>query len=81
MYDKTAPQDPNHLLDSVLAYMGLKNDAALARVLSVAPPILSKLRHHKNRVSAAFLLKLYDATGLSITTLRTLLSKPAEPKE
>ena len=37
--------DPDKLLDALLDRMQLKNDAALARTLGMAPPSLSKIRH------------------------------------
>lgn len=77
----TEAQNPNHLLDAVLDYMNLKNDAALARLLGIAPPIISKIRHYKTAVSPRFLLRLYDATGLSIPTLRTLLYTTPQPEQ
>ena len=33
--------DPNHLLDSLIEKLNLKNDAALSRALEVAPPVIS----------------------------------------
>lgn len=68
-----APQNPNHLLDGVILHLGIKNDAALSRLLSLAPPVISKIRHQHLPVSPGVLLKLYDASGLSIETLRALL--------
>jgi plasmid maintenance system antidote protein VapI len=68
-----APQNANFFLDSLLELMKLKNDAALARKLKVPPPVISKLRHKVLPVSARLLLKLYDASGLSIEALRELL--------
>lgn len=67
------PQHPNELLDAVLAKCNLRNDAALARKLDLAPPVISKIRHMKLKISPGILLKLYDASGLSIETLRALL--------
>ncbi len=44
--------NPNHLLDILLGKMQLKNDAALSRLLEVAPPVISKIRHHRLPVGA-----------------------------
>lgn len=68
-----ATQNPNYFLDSLLVHMKLKNDAALARFIEVAPPVISKLRHQVLPVSARLLIKLHDASGLSIAELRDLL--------
>jgi hypothetical protein len=67
------PQDPNRLLDFLQANLQLKNDAQLSRTIGVAPPVLSKLRHKRLQVNAAFLVAAYDATGLSINDLRSVL--------
>lgn len=65
--------EPNHLLDILIGKMQLKNDAALARMLEVAPPIISKIRHHKLPVGASLLIRMHEVTGLSIRDLRDLM--------
>jgi hypothetical protein len=35
----------NAFIDLLIDTMTLKNDAALSRVLEVAPPVISKIRH------------------------------------
>lgn len=72
-----ANENPNHLLDSVLLHLKLKNDAALCRVLEVKPPVISKIRHGKLAIGPLMLLRLHDRTGLSIAQLRHLLQHPA----
>jgi hypothetical protein len=39
--------NPDNLLDGIIARLRLKNDAALARALEVAPPLISKIRHRR----------------------------------
>lgn len=65
--------DPDHLLDSLRKNMGLKNDAALSSALSVAPPVISKIRHHRLPVSGAILIRMHEVTKLSISELRMLM--------
>ena len=65
--------EPNHLLDVLIKKLNLKNDAALCRALKVAPPIISKIRHHQAPVGASLLIRMHDATGLSISELRELM--------
>jgi plasmid maintenance system antidote protein VapI len=65
--------NPNHLLDALLKNMQLKNDAALSRLLEVAPPVISKIRHHRLPVSASVLLRMHETTGMSINDLRFLM--------
>ena len=59
--------NPNHLLDILLGKMQLKNDAALSRMLEVAPPVISKIRHHRLPVGASLLIRM------SIRDLRDLM--------
>ena len=63
----------NDLLDAVLRKTGLKNDAALARALEVAPPVISKIRHHRLPVGASLLIRMHEVSDLSIRDLRYLM--------
>nr|WP_315218240.1 hypothetical protein [uncultured Duganella sp.] len=65
--------DPNRLLDALLARLGLKNDAALSRLLGVEAPTISKIRHHRVRVGPAILLRMHEVSDLSIEELRSLM--------
>lgn len=64
--------NPDVLLDSVITKLNLKNDAALARSLQVAPPVISKIRSGRLPVGSSFLCRLHEASGISIASLRTL---------
>ena len=65
--------DANHLLDTIIEALSLKNDAALARELGVAPPAISKLRHGRLPVGAAMLIRMHEITRLEIRELRELM--------
>ena len=65
--------NPNHLLDILLGKMQLKNDAALSRMLEVAPPVISKIRHHRLPVGASLLIRMHEVSDLSIRELRILM--------
>ncbi|WP_338762456.1 hypothetical protein [Massilia sp. METH4] len=65
--------NPNRLLDALIDIMGLKNDAALARSLEVAPPVISKIRHLKLPVGASLLIRMHEVSELSIRDLRYLM--------
>jgi hypothetical protein len=65
--------DANSLLDGLIVHLDLKNDAALARTLELAPPLISKIRHRTLPVSAAVLVRMHDVSGLSIRDLRLLM--------
>lgn len=61
-----------HMLDIVLEQQNLKNDAALARALQVAPPIISKARNEIQPLGSALLVKLHEFTGKSTKEIKAL---------
>lgn len=61
------------LLDGLIAHLNLKNDAALARVLEMAPAVVSKIRHGVIPVTAGVMLRMHEVSGLSILHLRLLM--------
>jgi plasmid maintenance system antidote protein VapI len=65
--------DPNRLLNALLEKMNLKNDAALSRMLEVAPPVISKIRHRRLPIGASMLIRMHEATDMSIRELRDLM--------
>jgi hypothetical protein len=65
--------NPDALLDALKVRLNLKNDAQLSRVLHVAPPIISKLRHRRLEVSDTLLVRIHDVTQLSINDLRKFM--------
>lgn len=65
--------NPNHLLDTLIERFQLKNDAALARLLALAPPVISKIRHSRLSVSASLLIQIHERTKISIRVLRKLM--------
>lgn len=67
--------DPNVLMDALIERLKLKNDAALARELEVAPPVISKIRHRTLRVGATMLIRMHEASQLTISELRNLMGE------
>ena len=65
--------DPDTLLDALRDKLKLKNDAALARVLGMAPPVISKIRHRKLAIGATILVRMHEESGLSVKDLRRLM--------
>jgi hypothetical protein len=65
--------DPNRLLDALIKRLQLKNDAALSRMLEVAPPVISKIRHRRLPVGASILIRMHEVTDLSVRELRDLM--------
>lgn len=65
--------DPNLLLDTLIQKLHLKNDAALSRALEVAPPVISKIRHHRLLIGASLLIRMHELSELPIRELRKLM--------
>jgi hypothetical protein len=63
----------NDLLDDVIRACCLKNDAALARKLRVAPPVISKLRHGKLTLGATLIISIHEETGMPIKEIKEYL--------
>ncbi len=65
--------NPNSVFDAVKKTRSLKNDAALARALQVAPPVISRIRHRKLAIGASLLLRMHEVSDISIADLRILM--------
>lgn len=65
--------DPNRLLDELRQRLNLTTDAALSRVLEVAPPVVSKIRNKRLPVGASLLIRMHEVTDISIRDLRSLM--------
>lgn len=75
---KNQLRHPHPLLDGVLERMQLKNDAALARLLQVTPPRISKIRRGWLRVSPDMLLRLHEIGQIPLAELRELMAIPCQ---
>ena len=62
------------LLDEVIRNKQLKNDAALARLLEVAPPVISKIRHGRLPIGPSMLLRIHEETDIPLAQLYQLLN-------
>lgn len=71
--EMVAEGDPNNLLDAVIEILNLKNDAELGRALDVYPPTVSKIRHRKIDITAPMMVRMHEATGLSVRELKRLM--------
>ena len=69
----TAGYDPGRLLDHFLLRLSLTRDNNLARILKMDKRLLSMVRQRRRAVSGSMLLRMQDATSLSIVELRFLL--------
>lgn len=65
--------NPNRLLDTLIDNLALKNDAALARALEVAPPLISKVRHGRMPIGATLLIRMHEVTDMSIRDMKFLM--------
>jgi len=68
-----AEYDPNRVLDAIISRLRLKNDAALSRLLEVAPPVISKIRHSTLPIGATLLIRMHEESDFSIGELRALM--------
>ena len=65
--------NPDNLLDTLIKQLRLKNDAALSRLLEIAPPVISKIRHRRLPIGASLLIRMHEASDISIKDLRVLM--------
>lgn len=73
----SAEYNPGGLLDAIKAKHLLKNDAALARFLRVAPPVISKTRRCKLPVGAGMVLKCHEIGGMPVPEIREFVGGEA----
>lgn len=71
------PQTANALLDAVILKNQLKNDAALSRLLGVAPPVVSKVRHQRLPIGLSLLVRIHDKACINIDESRKILAQTA----
>ncbi len=67
-------EQQNQLLDEVARAAGLKNDADLARLLAVAPPVISKIRHNRLPFGATLAVAVTEVTDLTIADISAILA-------
>lgn len=66
------------LLDFLLASRELKNDAALARLLNVQAPVISKLRYDRMGLSNSMILRIHEKTDMAVAQIREYLNDAKE---
>ena len=62
------------LLDFIKWRGNYKTDAALARALKVAAPVISKIRHGTLSVGAAIVLRIHELEKMPVADIRKLLA-------
>jgi len=65
--------DPNRLLNTLIARLGLSNDGALSRRLKIAGNVIRDIRCGRIPVGGSMLLWMQEVTGISVDELRTLM--------
>lgn len=70
-FNKKTPSD---LIDLIIKKLDIKNDAALSRVLEVAPPVISKIRNDKLPVGATLIIRIHELTDISISDIKSYLT-------
>lgn len=63
----------NVILDKLIYKLQLKNDAALARTMEVAPPVISKLRHARLPFGASYIIRAHELTDWPIAQIKEWL--------
>ncbi|WP_436144854.1 hypothetical protein [Duganella sp. LjRoot269] len=76
MSNTTPRLDQNQLIDHLLQKMRLKNDAALSRLLEVAPPVISKIRHHHLAVGASLIIRMMEKCDVTLAEVKSFLAVP-----
>ena len=72
--EKKAVFDPNALFDTIIKESQLKNDAALARSLGVAPPTISNMRRQRLQVGPSMILSILEHHHMPLARIRRLLA-------
>ena len=63
------------LLNKIVKEFRLKNDAAVAKFLDLAPPVVSKIRNGKLKVGASVVLRVMKATAYTLDDIEALLGR------
>lgn len=65
----------NAFMNELIRSKRLKNDAALSRLLKVAPPVISKIRSGLLAVGATLMLNIHETFDMSIADIRAFVPK------
>jgi len=63
------------MLDKMKEVMQLKNDAALARAMDLAPPVVSKLRNGVLPFGSNYVIRAHELTGLPVREIKDCLGQ------
>lgn len=65
----------NTVLNHIKRRYKLKTDRALADALDISPPNISKLRKGSTPFGPEWIMRVHDATGLSIRDIKSMLKE------
>lgn len=65
------------LFDTIIQARSLKNDAALGRLLDLAPGVVSKVRHGHVPVTDTTILRVHETVGMPVKAIRELIGAEA----
>lgn len=69
---------PHVLFDHISKTHKLKNDAALSRLLKLAPTIISKVRHGRLNVSAQIVINVHLYTGMPVRDIMAMIPEDGD---
>lgn len=70
----------NILLDVIIEQLGLKNDAALARLLEVSPPVVSKIRSSVTPIGPWLVIRIHEVSRMSVREIKAVLGQECLPR-
>jgi hypothetical protein len=65
----------NALLDTMIAELNLKNDAALSRALDQSPPVISKIRHGRLPIGDTIIISLHELSDWPVKRIKEALGR------
>jgi plasmid maintenance system antidote protein VapI len=65
-------EQSNALIDYLLERFNLGTDAALARMMELQPPVISKMRHGKMSLTPSFILRVHDTFDIPIKEIKKI---------
>ncbi|MES3022719.1 MAG: helix-turn-helix transcriptional regulator [Pseudomonadota bacterium] len=74
---KYDPTPLNQFFDGLVRAKGLKNDAALCRMLDVSPSVISKSRRGSTPITPDLMLRMHEKMGVPIADMRAALPADA----
>jgi transcriptional regulator with XRE-family HTH domain len=67
----------SQFVDLIIRRSGVKTDAALARVLNIQRPFISRIRNGWRPIGPSFIICVHEATGIPIRDLKDMLGMPS----